>query len=124
MSSLADRFHTVFETHLEVDEGLTEMESASGPGLDEQIRLTLYRVEAKIRAYLSPFHEAVLEVEDDGEGFRPQETPPGQGLLSIEDYVTALGGRLEVRSSPGTGTTVNASVPISSYGPAVETVVG
>ena len=138
LSSLADRFHTVFEIHLDVDKRLTEMESASGPGLDEQIRLTLYRVaeealsnaakysqarEATLRAYLSPLHEAVLEVEDDGEGFRPQETPPGQGLLSMEDYVTALGGRLEVRSSPGTGTTVSASVPISSYGPVVKAVV-
>ena len=137
LSSLADRFQTVFDVQTDVDRKLVEMEGSSGPGLDEQLRLTLYRVaeealsnaakyaqarEAKIRAYLSPSFEVVLEVEDDGEGFLPRETPPGQGLLSMEDYLTALGGRLEVRSSPGMGTTISASVPITPAEPATEAV--
>ena len=137
LSSLADRFQTVFDVQTDVDRKLVEIEGSSGPGLDEQLRLTFYRVaeealsnaakyaqarEAKIRAYLSPSFEVVLEVEDDGEGFLPHETPPGQGLLSMEDYLTALGGKLEVRSSPGMGTTISASVPITTSKPAMEAV--
>ena len=139
LRSLADRFHTVFDVQTDVDRKLVEMEDSSGSGLDDQLRPTLYRVaeealsnaakyaqarEVKIRTYLSPLFEVVLEVEDDGEGFLPQETPRGQGLLSMEDYLTAFGGKLEVRSSPGMGTTVSASVPITASESAMEALPG
>jgi signal transduction histidine kinase len=54
-----------------------------------------------------------LEVSDDGEGFDP-ETPGLRsrrlGLTSMEERAAALGGRLEIRSAPGAGTTVRLEV--------------
>jgi signal transduction histidine kinase len=51
----------------------------------------------------------VLEVSDDGTGFEPADPELRSrrlGLTSMEERAARLGGRLEIRSSPGTGTTV------------------
>jgi two-component system NarL family sensor kinase len=48
-----------------------------------------------------------LEVVDDGNGFDPARvTPDSYGLRGLRSLVTDSGGVLEVRSSPGEGTTV------------------
>jgi signal transduction histidine kinase len=56
-----------------------------------------------------------LEVEDDGAGF-DAETATGTGLTNMRDRLEALGGRFEVRSAPGRGTTVVGSVPLGGAG--------
>jgi signal transduction histidine kinase len=53
-----------------------------------------------------------FSVRDDGRGFDPAAVPGGAGLRNMADRVEALGGRLEVRSAPGRGTTVEGEVPI------------
>ena len=50
-------------------------------------------------------------VSDDGRGFDPSSVARGTGLQGIEDRVEAIGGSIEIRSAPGQGTTVDASVP-------------
>jgi signal transduction histidine kinase len=52
-----------------------------------------------------------FEVADDGAGFAPWECEAGFGLRSMADRITALGGELEIISSPGAGTTVRGVVP-------------
>src|SRR6266542_6511638 len=52
-------------------------------------------------------------VEDDGEGFDPQATPMGTGVQGMADRLDALGGRLEVRSELGRGTTVTGRLPLT-----------
>jgi signal transduction histidine kinase len=52
---------------------------------------------------------AVVEVSDDGVGGADAEG--GTGLRGLADRVEALGGRLEVESVAGTGTTVRALIP-------------
>jgi signal transduction histidine kinase len=50
-----------------------------------------------------------LEVSDDGAGFDPADPELRSrrlGLTSMEERARRLGGRLEIESSPGTGTTV------------------
>ncbi len=50
-----------------------------------------------------------IEVSDDGVGFEPQSADLRSrhlGLTSMEERAAELGGRIEVRSAPGTGTTV------------------
>jgi signal transduction histidine kinase len=47
-----------------------------------------------------------FSVADDGAGFDERTTRPGSGITNMTDRVEALGGRLEIRSSPGSGTTV------------------
>jgi signal transduction histidine kinase len=69
-------------------------------------------------------NEIRLEVADDGSGFDPSQigasgqSPYGFGLFSIRERLGPLGGGMEVRSSPGHGTTVVLSAPL------VETVNG
>jgi signal transduction histidine kinase len=56
----------------------------------------------------------VLEVIDDGAGFDPADPELRSrhlGLTSMEERARRLGGRLEIRSAPGQGTTVRLEVP-------------
>ena len=55
--------------------------------------------------------ELVFEILDDGVGFDPADHGDGLGLVSMRDRVGAVGGRLEVRSAPGAGTSVRGTVP-------------
>ncbi|MEA2671414.1 MAG: hypothetical protein QOG45_1634 [Chloroflexota bacterium] len=53
-----------------------------------------------------------LEVTDDGGGFDPAAVPAGRlGMVSMRERAARAGGRLQVRSAPGRGTTVRASMP-------------
>jgi signal transduction histidine kinase len=55
----------------------------------------------------------VVEISDDGVGFEPARTELRSrhlGLTSMEERARELGGRLEIRSSPGAGTTVRLEV--------------
>jgi signal transduction histidine kinase len=53
-----------------------------------------------------------FEVSDDGRGFDPDATSRGSGLHGIADRLAALGGELDVHSTPGDGTTVAGRVPL------------
>lgn len=48
-----------------------------------------------------------ITVHDDGTGFDP-EAAAGEGLANLAERLSALGGRLDVDSGTGLGTTVNA----------------
>ena len=57
----------------------------------------------------------VLQVHDDGQGFdASQATGRGKsfGLLGMQERALALGGKLEISSAPGHGTTITARVPL------------
>ncbi|MGN6378054.1 MAG: PAS domain-containing sensor histidine kinase [Gaiellales bacterium] len=53
---------------------------------------------------------ATAEISDNGRG--GADPAAGSGLRGLADRVEALGGRLEVKSAPGAGTTVRAEVPL------------
>jgi len=57
----------------------------------------------------------VAVVEDDGEGFAPDETAGttegGLGIVGMRERVALLGGRLQIESAPGAGTTLVVEVP-------------
>lgn len=57
---------------------------------------------------------AQLRIHDDGAGCDPEApVPPGHfGLLGMRERVQKLGGTFVFRSAPGTGTTVEVSVPL------------
>jgi signal transduction histidine kinase len=50
-------------------------------------------------------------IEDDGRGF-DEYGPNGLGLLGMRERVGLVGGRLEVESSPGSGTSLSIEVPV------------
>ncbi|MFP5262325.1 MAG: chemotaxis protein CheB [Blastocatellia bacterium] len=60
-------------------------------------------------------NHAVLIVEDDGKGFDLDEvtdTGKGLGLVSMRERASLSGGKLEIQSAPGQGTTIFLRVPI------------
>lgn len=69
--------------------------------------------------------EMDLCISDDGCGMAPDpscEDGSGNGLRNMRERARRLGGRLEVRSSPGRGTAVVLAVPLDSEEPAGEPV--
>ena len=126
LNSLADRFRSVFSVEVLIDNDVAEMDNPMNPRLNESLRLTLYRVaeealgnvakhaqanEVWLSLSLSPAREMMLVVRDNGRGFDRSTAKVGQGLLSIDDYVMALGGTVQVTSAAGAGTVVVVSVP-------------
>ncbi len=63
---------------------------------------------------------ARLEIVDDGIGFDTFERPLGSdemggyGLLSMAERAEIVGGKLNIRSRPGAGTAVTATIPLPS----------
>jgi PAS domain S-box-containing protein len=63
--------------------------------------------------------EVRLLVSDDGQGFDPAAPPlesgPGErvGLVGMHERIGALGGRLEIDSRPGAGTSLTATIPLT-----------
>jgi signal transduction histidine kinase len=51
-------------------------------------------------------------VEDDGDGFDSATVKRGSGLTNMVDRVEALGGSLQIVSSPGNGTRVRGELPV------------
>lgn len=57
--------------------------------------------------------QAVLEIDDDGRGFDPQQVGAGgQGLRNMRERVKAMGGEVAVHSSPAEGTTIEIRLPL------------
>jgi signal transduction histidine kinase len=54
-----------------------------------------------------------LEVRDDGAGFDIDHVVDGLGLVNMRDRLTAVGGELVIVSSPGHGTRVVGTIPLS-----------
>ena len=55
--------------------------------------------------------ELTVEVRDDGRG--GADATLGSGLRGLEDRVAAAGGRLEIESPKGAGTTIRAVLPLA-----------
>jgi signal transduction histidine kinase len=56
--------------------------------------------------------DLAFRVQDDGKGFDATTVPQGSGLQNMRDRMEALGGSLEVRSSPGRGTAIEGRIPV------------
>ncbi|HEX2041857.1 MAG TPA: ATP-binding protein [Acidimicrobiales bacterium] len=68
----------------------------------------------RVTVYVEPGPDGGVfcSVKDDGTGFDPAVTPPGQGLTrSIHGRMEEAGGRVEVNSRPGSGTEVVLWLP-------------
>lgn len=55
--------------------------------------------------------EETLELTDDGAGFDPDLVSRGRGLDGMAERLSHVGGSLDIRSCPGGGTTITATVP-------------
>lgn len=70
------------------------------------------RAELELRASEG---ELVLQVRDNGRGFDPASVDAGHGLRSMRERTDALGGRLDLLSQPGRGTTVTITIPMDQF---------
>jgi len=52
-----------------------------------------------------------VRVSDDGKGFDPELRTDGFGLIGMRERAELAGGTLELRSAPGAGTTIVATIP-------------
>jgi signal transduction histidine kinase len=60
--------------------------------------------------------QLVLNIHDDGRGFRPEQWKEGRslGLRGLEERVKLVGGGVTIVSTPGAGTEVTLSLPLKS----------
>jgi signal transduction histidine kinase len=93
--------------------------------LPERLEVTAYYVVSEALANAAKYAEAsavhieiaqageliTLTVRDDGIGGADPER--GSGLVGLGDRVAAVGGKLQVRSHPGAGTTLVAELPVT-----------
>lgn len=95
----------------------------AGVQVAPQVRETLVRIvreavtnaarhggAGRVRVELTNREAIRLVVSDDGRGFRPEQTLPGFGLVSMRERADAVGGHLSVASEPGKGTTVEMTL--------------
>ncbi len=69
----------------------------------------------KVRLTLTYVEDALLlDVVDDGAGFDGTQNPHGYGLIGMRHRLSKVRGTLTVESVPGTGTSVNAVVPLAA----------
>ena len=70
-----------------------------------------------LRIFVHP-SEIVIEVADDGQGFRPGAVVPtssgGFGLRGMRERAELVGGQLEIQSEPGHGTTIRLHLPLAT----------
>ena len=105
------------EIELEVNDG-----AGSGDRDADVLRIAQEALHNAVR-HAAPAHVSVrlhrhdgrllVEVRDDGGGFEPSDADLRSkhlGLTSMEERAKAIGGRLELRSAPGEGTTVRLEV--------------
>ncbi len=65
----------------------------------------------RISLHRAAHDQVLLQVIDDGCGFSPPLHTRGLGLLGAGERTAALGGQLQIDSSPGEGTRLRMSVP-------------
>lgn len=58
--------------------------------------------------------EAIIEVQDNGQGFTPEDVRPVShyGLRSMRERAESIGADFQITSAPGMGTTVRLQIPI------------
>jgi signal transduction histidine kinase len=73
---------------------------------------------ADIDVSIADHEEVTVRVRDDGAGFDPDAQHEGFGLIGIRERIELIGGTLRVHSGTGTGTTIEASLPVRRRGKA------
>jgi signal transduction histidine kinase len=70
--------------------------------------------QVSVRAEIFP-NQAAIHVEDNGHGFETKpELPAGNGLANMNRRLEQIGGRIEIKSAPGRGTSVTFYVPLGN----------
>jgi signal transduction histidine kinase len=126
--SLVSRFSDMMEIELTIDQKVLALDAAGEARLPDGQRLGVYRIAEEAlnnvlkhanasRVQVSLTCEApgrlVLSVADDGRGFDLTRVSTHHGLVMMSDSAEAIGGKTEIASFPGQGTTVRLSLLLS-----------
>lgn len=125
LDALIDRISAGTEMEVVYDADFAYPGGRAPSRLDSQVENTLYRLvqealnnavkhsgAGRVRVRIDEDSERVsVLVHDDGSGFDPAAVRGGFGLVGMRERISLTGGRLEVASEPGSGTTVRAEVP-------------
>jgi signal transduction histidine kinase len=133
LEALVERSAALSDVEIDLDVDL-----ASGPGdprdrLAPAIETTVYRVVQEaltnVAKHAGAAHASVSVVErdgrievtvaDDGRGFSAEDGTDGFGLIGMRERIRLAGGRHELDSAPGRGTTVRAWLPATRHDDAV-----
>jgi len=132
LEALAERWSTLtgIDTNLDVD---LRFDTGDEPTrLTPLIGTTIYRVVQEALTNVAKHAGAqrvsvtVVErdgaveiaVTDDGSGFSGEGPTDGLGLIGLRERARLAGGRHDIESRPGEGTTVHAWIPASRLDPA------
>lgn len=105
--------------------------------LNDEIKIITYRVMKEIvqnsvkHSQASFIHIIVdntnnkldVDIADNGVGFDAENVSGGQyasdgfGLFDIREKINHLGGNVTIRSTPGSGTRINLSIPLNEPSP-------
>jgi Amt family ammonium transporter len=97
------------------------------PDWSEAVELNIYRIiqeclaniikhasatEVNLQFHVTAPNLFVFYITDNGKGFDLKSVSTGIGLTSMRERAAMIGGRLEIHSETGTGTSVTLEVPI------------
>jgi signal transduction histidine kinase len=117
LESLAARFER--QTDIEVDLDVTDLR------FTRDVESTVYRLVQEALTNIAKHARAsrvaveiserdgdiALVVRDDGSGFDPRRQSSGFGLIGMRERLALVNGTFDVRSSPGSGTELRATIP-------------
>ena len=129
---LQDQYDRAIPISLEITEDVQSREAGGSSSFPLNVRLGLYRVveealgnamkhsqasRIEVRLWIDEKDSTLnLAIKDDGKGFVPDaETKRSIGLVTIQDYISAVGGSFSLESAPGCGTKISACVPMESW---------
>ena len=131
LRSLRDQYEQAIPIDLDLDDEVQELEASGKSAIPLNVRLGLYRVaeeaignaikhsgasSVELKLYVREENLATwlcLSVSDEGKGFtQGDENKRSLGLLSIRDYMDAIGGHFHLNTNLGEGTNISAFVPL------------
>jgi signal transduction histidine kinase len=131
LEALVERTRATSGIDVELRMELVEVRGRGETELDPEVATTVYRLvqesltnavkHANAHRLSVEIREAGAEltvtVRDDGSGFVRQDRQRGGfGLIGMDERVSLVGGRLDIDSAPGQGTTVRAALPARHSG--------
>ena len=135
LSAAVENFVVEWSEHFEIPAEFSDV-NMSEKKLPQEIEINLYRIAQEALNNICKHASAtqasvvlersegdvVLVIEDNGVGFSAEkgivitENDRGLGLLGMKERAELVGGRLEIESSPGAGTTIFVRVPATFEG--------
>jgi signal transduction histidine kinase len=127
LEALADKLNSTSDLEVEIDVNLAFEDERETTRHTEELETTLYRVVQEAlnnvvkHAGANTVTISVIEngdrievsVADDGSGLVDDRRHQRYGLRGIRERVDLIGGEVQIDSSPGEGTTIRASLPVS-----------